>query len=145
MQSKDMETTRLMKQIALLETGDTIAVSALGGQLVGTFGGYDADDETLNIELVAPVRSVRYSKITDERVFRQKLGIEVCDIQAIRVIKGTPGQLVHVQVTDVKTGKDVTVEVDFSTGKVDFDLKDADSTSPAYVKVAQALCKTLIG
>lgn len=140
-----METTRLMKQIALLETGDTIAVSALGGQLVGTFGGYDADDETLNIELVAPVRSVRYSKITDERVFRQKLGIEVCDIQAIRVIKGTPGQLVHVQVTDVKTGKDVTVEVDFSTGKVDFDLKDADSTSPAYVKVAQALCKTLIG
>lgn len=134
-----------MKQIALLETGDTIAVSALGGQLVGTFGGYDADDETLNIELVAPVRSVRYSKITDERVFRQKLGIEVCDIQAIRVIKGTPGQLVHVQVTDVKTGKDVTVEVDFSTGKVDFDLKDADSTSPAYVKVAQALCKTLIG
>lgn len=145
MQSKDMETTRLMKQIALLETGDTIAVSALGGQLLGTFGGYDADDETLNIELVAPVRSVRYSKITDERVFRQKLGIEVCDIQAIRVIKGTPGQLVHVQVTDVKTGKDVTVEVDFSTGKVDFDLKDADSTSPAYVKVAQALCKTLIG
>lgn len=140
-----METTRLMKQIALLETGDTIAVSALGGQLVGTFGGYDADDETLNIELVAPVRSVRYSKITDDRVFRQKLGIEVCDIQAIRVIKGTPGQLVHVQVTDVKTGKDVTVEVDFSTGKVDFDLKDADSTSPAYVKVAQALCKTLIG
>ena len=140
-----METTRLMKQIALLETGDTIAVSALGGQLLGTFGGYDADDETLNIELVAPVRSVRYSKITDERVFRQKLGIEVCDIQAIRVIKGTPGQLVHVQVTDVKTGKDVTVEVDFSTGKVDFDLKDADSTSPAYVKVAQALCKTLIG
>ena len=140
-----METTILMKQIALLETGDTIAVSALGGQLLGTFGGYDADDETLNIELVAPVRSVRYSKITDERVFRQKLGIEVCDIQAIRVIKGTPGQLVHVQVTDVKTGKDVTVEVDFSTGKVDFDLKDADSTSPAYVKVAQALCKTLIG
>ena len=140
-----METTRLMKQIALLETGDTIAVSALGGQLVGTFGGYDADDETLNIELVAPVRPVRYSKITDDRVFRQKLGIEVCDIQAIRVIKGTPGQLVHVQVTDVKTGKDVTVEVDFSTGKVDFDLKDADSTSPAYVKVAQALCKTLIG
>ena len=140
-----METTRLMKQIALLETGDTIAVSALGGQLVGTFGGYDADDETLNIELVAPVRPVRYSKITDERVFKQKLGIEVCDIQAIRVIKGTPGQLVHVQVTDVKTGKDVTVEVDFSTGKVDFDLKDADSTSPAYVKVAQALCKTLIG
>ena len=140
-----METTRLMKQIALLETGDTIAVSALGGQLVGTFGGYDADDETLNIELVAPVRPVRYSKITDERVFSQKLGIEVCDIQAIRVITGTPGQLVHVQVTDVKTGKDVTVEVDFSTGKVDFDLKDADSTSPAYVKVAQALCKTLIG
>lgn len=140
-----METTRLMKQIALLETGDTIAVSALGGQLVGTFGGYDADDETLNIELAAPVRPVRYSKITDERVFRQKLGIEVCDIQAIRVIMGTPGQLVHVQVTDVKTGKDVTVEVDFSTGKVDFDLKDADSTSPAYVKVAQALCKTLIG
>jgi len=145
MQSKDMETTRLMKQIALLETGDTIAVSALGGQLVGTFGGYDADDETLNIELVAPVRPVRYSKIADERVFRQKLGIEVCDIQAIRVIDGTPGQLVHVQVTDVKTGKDVTVEVDFSTGKLDFDLKDADSTSPAYVKVAQALCKTLIG
>ena len=146
-----METTRLMKQIALLETGDTIAVSALGGQLVGTFGGYDADDETLNIEISAPIRGGRIStppllgsEVCDFQAIR-KLGIEVCDIQAIRVIKGTPGQLVHVQVTDVKTGKDVTVEVDFSTGKVDIDLKDADSTSPAYVKVAQALCKTLIG
>ena len=51
-----------MKQIALLETGDTIAVSALGGQLVGTFGGYDADDETLNIEISAPIRGGRIQR-----------------------------------------------------------------------------------
>lgn len=135
-----MDRSRLMKLIALLEIGDTVAVSALGSQLVGRFGGYDADDETFNIELDILIRSGRSTSLRQ----KQKLGIEVCDIHAIRLIEGAPGQQVHVQVTDVKTGKDVTVEVDFTTGKVDIDLKDSESTSQAYVKVAQSLYKALL-